>query len=538
MSSGDSGNLVLTGFMGTGKTSVAKAVAQRSHRRFIDMDTEIETRTGRSIPQIFAEDGEELSAKSSRLCVRNLSQRRGLVISTGGGALLNETSRAQMLNSGTVILLSCDVDEILHRVKSGIDGDRPLLDVADPRAEIERLLSERQEAYNAIPWHINTTKRTTEDIADQAMKLASTISLSVVFPGGCYTIHVGAGLLHQLAGALPAAGVPNGGRVAVVSNPVVAPLYLDTVLEGLRSEGYQPFACLIPDGEENKTLASISLLYEQFLDGGLDRSGSVLSVGGGVTGDAAGFAASSYMRGVPFIQIPTTLLAMVDASIGGKTGVDLPQGKNLVGAFKQPALVLIDPSVLATLREEEMRSGLAEVIKHGIIADPALFSVLESGNRELSYWWGEDGAYQIARALQVKRVIVEEDPFERGRRAVLNLGHTIGHAIEMMSGYELRHGEAVAIGMVGAAEIAHALGRGDGALSKRIRETLDRWGLPIACPPYPVNQIWEAMSHDKKRQGSGLRWILPRDIGEVDIVENVAPSVVKAVLRNIGARSD
>jgi 3-dehydroquinate synthase len=289
-----------------------------------------------------------------------------------------------------------------------------------------------------------------------------------------YPIHIGAGLLSHIGGALRAAGVAEGSTIALVTNTTVAPLYSTRVEKALRSAGFHTFTCTIPDGEQHKTLATVASLYEQFLDGQLDRSGTVLSLGGGVTGDIAGFAAATYMRGARFVQVPTTLLAMVDASVGGKTGVDLPRGKNLVGAFKQPALVLIDPSVLATLSVAEFRSGMAEVLKHGIIADPALFAALESGkttsnkycvkrnmNHESHNTQHVLSSALLAQALQVKIDVVEQDPFEKGLRAVLNLGHTAGHALERLSGFSLRHGEAVAIGMVVAARIAEALGKDD-----------------------------------------------------------------------------
>jgi shikimate kinase/3-dehydroquinate synthase len=239
------------------------------------------------------------------------------------------------------------------------------------------------------------------------------------------------------------------------------------------------------------------------------------------------------MRGIRFVQVPTTLLAMVDASVGGKTGVDLPQGKNLVGAFKQPALVVVDPAVLATLSAEETRSGLAEVIKHGVIGDPDLFAELEGGMRNSPFIVRSS---QIARALRVKIEVVEEDPFERGRRAVLNLGHTVGHALERLSGFSLRHGEAVAVGMVAAARIAVELGRADVSVAGRIETALSGWGLPVQCPPFDAEAIWQAMAHDKKRRGRSLRWVLPRAIGEVEIVEDVPSHVVKSILHSLGAR--
>jgi shikimate kinase/3-dehydroquinate synthase len=233
--------------------------------------------------------------------------------------------------------------------------------------------------------------------------------------------------------------------------------------------------------------------------------------------------------------VPTTLLAMVDASVGGKTGVDLPQGKNLVGAFKQPALVLIDPAVLATLPADEFRSGMAEMIKHGVIGDADLFAELETGQGR----YPDSGmAERIARALRVKIAIVEEDPFEQGRRAVLNVGHTVGHALERLSDFSLRHGEAVSIGMVAAAKIAVELGRADVSLVDRIEAILSAWGLPVRCPPFDADAILAAMAHDKKKQGHELRWVLPRAIGQAEIITDVPPQVVRSVLCSLGARSE
>jgi 3-dehydroquinate synthase len=298
------------------------------------------------------------------------------------------------------------------------------------------------------------------------------------------------------------------------------------------------------DGEEHKTLGTVAGIYDQFLAGGLERSDTVLALGGGVTGDVAGFAAASYMRGVRFAQVPTTLLAMVDSSVGGKTGVDLPEGKNLVGAFKQPALVVVDPSVLATLPAGEVRSGAAEMIKHGIIGAPSLFTELEMRFRgpELPSVTADGPklgirSSQLARALQVKIEIVEQDPFEGGRRAVLNLGHTVGHALEKLSGFSLRHGEAVAIGMVAAARFAVELGLAEASLPDRIETVLGGWELPTRCPPLSADAIWDAMAHDKKRQKGQLRWILPEAIGKVEIVPDIPRHVVRSVLCSLGARS-
>jgi shikimate kinase/3-dehydroquinate synthase len=544
-------HLVLTGFMGTGKTAVGREVARRIGRQFVDMDAEIEARAGKPIPRIFAEDGEgafrQMEAAlckelSEGLLERPLGFRKtprvsGLVIATGGGALVDPANRARMMDSGTVICLTCDADEILRRVNGSGDADRPLLDVADPRAEIERLLAAREAAYRAIAWRIDTTALTVDQVAARVIEIAGAITLPVRHPGGEYPIHVGAGTLAYVGDTLRTAGAPEGTPVAVVSNPVVAPLYGTSVTDALRSAGLQPFACSIPDGERHKTLATVEALYDQFLTGGLDRSGTVLALGGGVTGDVAGFAAATFMRGVRFAQVPTTLLAMVDASVGAKTGVDLPQGKNLAGAFKQPALVVVDPSTLATLPAEETRSGMAEVIKHGIIGDPALFAELEAAAPQtpISNLQPSISTSQLARALRVKIDVVELDPFEGGRRAVLNLGHTVGHALERLSSFTLRHGEAVAIGTVAAARIAVEVRRAAPALADRVTGMLTAWGLPVRCPDFKTGAIWEAMAHDKKRRGRHLRWVLPQAIGQVEIVEDVPRDVVMAVLGDMGA---
>ncbi len=543
-------NLIITGFMGTGKSVVAREVARKLDRPFVDMDAEIEAQAGKPIPRIFAEDGEPaFRAMETALC-QELSGRDGQVIATGGGALIDPQSRARMLKGNTVICLHADVNQILQRV--GDDEGRPLLDVDDPRAEIERLLAARHDAYAALPWHVDTSGLSVEDVVDRVMALAEARTLPVRYPGGAYDIHIGAGLLDHVGGALRAASVPAGTRVALVSNDVVAPLYAARAAESLSAACLRPFTCVIPDGERYKTLATIASLYDEFLVGGLDRSGLVLSLGGGITGDIAGFAAASFMRGVRFAQVPTTLLSMVDASVGGKTGVDLPQGKNLVGAFKQPAVVIVDPAVLSTLEEAEIRSGMAEVIKHGIIGAPDLFIDLEDGPCARV----EEGprkivamapavhtplsSNQIARALRVKVEVVEQDPYERGRRAVLNLGHTVGHAMEKLSGFELRHGEAVSIGMVTAARIAVKLGRAEQELAERVEAALSAWHLPVRCTlagqvPLQAGQIWQAMAHDKKRRGDALRWILPLAIGRVTISEEVPKQLVLSILREMGA---
>jgi 3-dehydroquinate synthase len=298
----------------------------------------------------------------------------------------------------------------------------------------------------------------------------------------------------------------------LVADSNVMPLYGERVSESLRRAGFFVESLIISAGEQFKTIDTVSFLWRGFLAAGMDRKSTVVALGGGVTGDLAGFAAAAFMRGIPWVGVPTSLLAMVDSSLGGKTGCDLSEGKNLVGAFHSPGLVLSDPNTLSTLSEDELRSGLGEVVKHGIIADPALFDMCAQGYATVKANLPEI----VRRAMAVKIKVIEADPFERGLRATLNLGHTIGHALETVSGYRLRHGEAVAIGMVREARLAERLGIAAAGLSETIADTLMGLGLPVNVPPDldPTNII-RTMRYDKKMNSGIVRFALPAAIGEV-----------------------
>jgi shikimate kinase/3-dehydroquinate synthase len=524
-------NIVITGFMGVGKSEVGREVARRLGWEFVDMDTLIEQRVGMTIPDIFAQRGEGFFRQQERELCQELAPKRGLVIATGGGALIPEENRQALGASGLLVCLNCEVEEILRRLDQA--EDRPLLEVVDRREHIESLLAQRREAYSRIPHQIDTTGLTVEEVAEKVIRLlgdwgeAIVEKIAVRTPMGSYRIHLGEGLLARVGELVHEQGLR--GRVALVTNPTVGDLYARTVIGSLQKAGFEPAICQVPDGEAYKTLDTVGSLYDQFIKGGLDRSGAVLALGGGVIGDMAGFAAATYMRGVPLIQLPTTLLAMVDASIGGKVAVDHPRGKNLIGAFKQPEMVLVDPLALTTLDEAEMRSGWAEVIKAGVIGSPSLFERLEERGDEPSL-------HVITEAIRVKVAIVEEDPYERGRRAVLNLGHTFGHALEVLSGFTLRHGEAVSIGMVAAARTANALGLCDEKVEGHLAPLLQRFGLPTHYEGYKPREVWEAMATDKKRRGKELRFVLPRAIGQVVVTDEVPKVTVLEVLEKLRER--
>ncbi len=302
------------------------------------------------------------------------------------------------------------------------------------------------------------------------------------------------------------------GSMVIVADSNVGPLYAEVLQRSLLDAGINACNIIIPAGEQNKTLETVSTLWHGFIKIGLDRTSTIIALGGGVTGDLVGFAASTFMRGISWVGIPTSLLAMVDSSMGGKTGFDLAHGKNLVGSFHSPKLVLTDPDLLSTLPQAEFRSGLGEVVKHGIIADDKLFDLCSNGEDSIK----ENLDEIVKRAMAVKIHFIEVDPFEKGIRAALNYGHTVGHAVELASGFHLRHGEAVAIGMVVEARIAEQLSLAEKGLSKQIAHALAGIGLPVEIPSdLPKEAIVQAMKVDKKKHAGKVLFSLPLKIGEV-----------------------
>lgn len=337
-----------------------------------------------------------------------------------------------------------------------------------------------------------------------------------------YPVFVGPGALSAALPAFVARGAFS--RVAIITNTRLAPLYGVTLADRL------PDACLItvPDGEQYKNLHTLARLYRELLAAGVDRSGLVIALGGGVIGDMAGFAAATFMRGIALVQAPTSLLAMVDASIGGKVGVDLPQGKNLAGAFKDPLAVFADTDALKTLPAVERRCGLAEVVKSALIADPALLDELSGDplppDEEI-----------IARTAQVKIALVNQDRTEQSVRAFLNLGHTFAHAIEQVSGYAWKHGEAVAVGLAGAARLSERLGLAAPGLSEQVENALHRLELPTRHRELDPADLWAAMAHDKKWRGGAATFVLLEGVGRPRVERNVAAGDALAVLKELRA---
>ncbi len=541
-------NIFLVGLMGAGKTTIGRQLARKLGMRFVDSDHEIEARTGASIPWIFEIEGEASFRRREADMIRELSAQDGLVLATGGGAVLNPASREFLAGRGTVIYLRAGIGSILQRTSH--DKNRPLLQTADPRARLEELLAQRDPLYREIADLVIDTGRPNvqsmvQTILDQLAALASTrarqlasdpmnamnqaapTTLNVELGERSYPITIGPNLLHD---ATLLERHIDGGKAAIVTNTTVAPLYLARVAGALRASGREVVEIVLPDGEEHKNWASLNLVYDALLGARCDRKTTIVALGGGVIGDLAGFAASSYMRGVPFVQVPTTLLSQVDSSVGGKTGINHPLGKNMIGAFYQPRAVIADTATLDTLPPRELAAGLAEVIKHGAILDAAYFDWIEANIGRLVAREPEAMAYAIARSCEIKAEVVRKDEREGGLRAVLNFGHTFGHAIEAGLGFGTwLHGEAVGCGMVMAADLSARLGLVDAATVERVRSLVKAAGLPTVAPDLGHDRWIELMAVDKKNEGGAIKFILLKPLGSPSIT-TAPPEVLKATL--------
>jgi 3-dehydroquinate synthase len=500
--------IFLYGPPGTGKSTIGKKLAQNLKLPFIDLDRVIETNAGMSIPQIMEQQGESTFRDLESVALKNTLNERESVVALGGGALLRDENRTFAENNGKIILLMAELTTLLERLHYE-SGHRPLL-AGDLREKLSSLLKKRNEHYHSFPLLIHVDGKMAEQNTRQVQILLGRHHL---FAMGEYDAIVQSNGIEQLGEMLKLRGLQNP---IVVTDENVSTFHAENVIASLRSSGFDPKMLTVPSGEAHKNLETITQLWHGFLEAGLDRRSTVIALGGGVIGDISGFAASTYMRGVAWVGVPTTLLSMVDASLGGKTGFDLPEGKNLIGAFYPPKLVLADPQLLSTLPEAELISGMAEVVKHGIISDPELFNFCSRGLN----WVKNNLEEVVKRAMAVKIKVIEEDPYEKGIRAALNLGHTVGHAVELVSKFALRHGEAIAIGTVAEAKYSAQIGLAGKEVVEAISESFKSLGLPIQIPDQmPREEILRAMRVDKKKTAKAIRFALPVDIGKVELVD-------------------
>ena len=551
-------SIVLVGMMGSGKTSVGKRLAVRLGLAFSDADVEIEAASGMSIPEIFARRGEPEFRDGERRVVARLLGNGQRVLATGGGAFMNATTRQAIAAAGVSVWLKADLDVLMRRVRKR--SNRPLLQTPDPEATMRRLMDDRHPTYALADLTVHShdgpqevmVEAVVSAIERQQAPLAApplvapaiaapqadgTIKVRVDLEQRSYDILIGPGLVARAGAKL--AQVAPGAACAIVTDENVARHHLERLQDSLAEAGIRQTQVILKPGEATKCWAEYARTCDAIIAAKMERGDCVIALGGGVIGDLAGFAAASVRRGMRFVQMPTSLLAQVDSSVGGKTGINSQHGKNLVGAFHQPILVLADTDTLATLPEREFRAGYAEVAKYGLIDDPAFFNWLEAHWRDI-FSGGAARAQAIATACAAKAAMVARDEFEQGDRALLNLGHTFGHAFERITRYDgarLVHGEAVAIGMACAFRFSVKLGLCHGQDAVRVAAHLKNTGLPTRIRDIPgwnaaPETILDAMYQDKKVQRGALTFILARAIGASFIAKNVAADDVRAFLRD------
>ncbi len=536
-------NIVLIGFSGTGKSVVARRLARRLGWRHVDLDSEIVRREGRPIHAIFATSGEAAFRALEQREVERACGRSHQVIATGGGAVINPRSREVLRRDNLVILLDAAPETIHQRLSQSRRGERrPLLEAADPLVRIRALKAEREAIYRLAAHEVvRTDELSPDEVVEHLEALVRRYGrlgapagtpLARRFAAGAaeYLSVVGPGVLDQLGRYLDE--VRLGRRVHVITDEVVARVHGERLLEVLRRAGRAAALLALPTGEAAKTLDSAARAYDWLIEQRAERGDAIVALGGGVVGDVGGFVAATYLRGVPLVQVPTTLLAMVDSSIGGKVGINHRLGKNLIGAFYQPRLIVADTTFLQTLPCRELTAGWAEVVKMGLILDAALFAQLEANPAGLLGLEPALVAQAIARSVELKALIVAEDERETGQRMLLNYGHTIGHALEAATGYErLLHGEAVAIGMSAAARIAVELGLLARHDAERQDALLQRLGLPLTASGLDPAALWEPLRRDKKARQARLRWVLLERIGHAVVRDDVPEALVEMALR-------
>ena len=541
-------NIIIIGFSFTGKSLVGERTAQRLGWELIDSDHTIAAIAGKSVPKIFAQDGEARFREMEREVLAKACKGKQRVIVTGGGAIVDPRNRDLLLRSGVVVCLEAQPKTIYKRLIESTQKEetvpRPLMNAPDPLARIIQLKASRQAYYAVADWVVDTDNlnigETTDSVIDgyeqvraQAKDVAANpLPFIVSMPTDSYPVFVGWGLLENLGRRMRQCGL--SGCAKIISDENVFPHHGYNTIESLKAAGFKVESYIVPAGESTKTIDTAIKIYDWLVEQHTERGHAIVALGGGMVGDLAGFAASTFLRGLPLVHVPTSLMAMTDSSIGGKVAVNHPKAKNLIGAFYQPRLVLADVSTLKTLPKRELVSGWAEVVKHAMILDAEFLELLESSVDNLSKLKPAKTVEAIRRSAYIKSTVVGEDEKEQRKRMVLNYGHTIGHGLETATGYgRLLHGEAVAIGMTGAAMLSERLGLIPNDVVLRQKELLERFGLPTTCSDVSLDAILNAMSLDKKVKEKAIQWVLLEGIGKTVFRDDVPQKEVQSVIKKL-----
>jgi len=546
--------IALVGFSGTGKSTTARLLAADLGWRVIDLDEDLERHFGKTIPEVFAELGEPAFRRVERGLLTAACRETNVVIATGGGAPAEESAwTTDLLGAPQTLTVTLDADPAVSFQRlldqQAAEGDavaRPMLAGDDPLSRIASLKKSRQAAYDrsklTLPVDTIDTAELSAEIGSLLREGPSLASPSVMLdaPGGRSSILIGAGVLNR-AGDVVRQQFASVRRVWIITDTNVGQLHEAALRKTMSGAGFAVESVTVPAGESSKSLAGISSIYDTMLVGGVERGDVIVALGGGVIGDLAGYAAATVLRGLRLVQIPTSLLAMVDSSVGGKTGINHAAGKNLIGSFYQPPLVLIDPEILHTLPPRELNQGWAEVIKHAVIQPSTpggeradLLTFLERNQRALQSLNEPAISYAIRRNVELKARVVEADERESGVRAFLNFGHTLGHAIEA-SDYSLLHGEAVALGLRAAGRLSVELNGADEAIADRMGALLDAWNLPRTTSIDP-KRARDLLQSDKKRVAGEQRWVLMKSGGGVEIRSGIAREAVFSALVSVTAK--
>jgi shikimate kinase / 3-dehydroquinate synthase len=562
-------SIVLIGLMGSGKTSTGRRLAQQLGLKFADADAEIEAAAGMSITEIFVRHGEAYFRDGERRVMARLLNEGPRVLATGGGAFMNEEIRARIAASGISIWLKADLDVIWRRVRKR--SHRPLLQGGDPEQTLRALLEQRYPVYARADITV-ISRDCPQDLAvEEAIEglefflrfspdppplvsprrsavsygqpgtspqaFSSQARVDVELGARSYAILIGEGLIAETGNHIRR--IAPRAACAIVTDENVAKLHLPALEHALDEALVRHSRVVVAPGEGSKSFAEYARVCNALIGEKLERGDVIVALGGGVVGDLAGFTAATLRRGMRFIQVPTTLLAQVDSSVGGKTGIDAPLGKNLIGAFHQPLLVLADTATLDTLPPREFRAGYAEIVKYGLIGDVGFYAWLEAHWREV-FEGGTERVQAIAASCKAKAAIVARDEYEEGERALLNLGHTFGHALERITAYDgtrLVHGEAVAIGMACAFRFSVRRGLCGAQDQAKVEAHLQVVGLPVRLADIPglnagAEEILDAMYQDKKVAHGALTFILARAIGDCFIAKNVEASEILGFLQD------